>query len=602
MNRSDSPYLVDWYVVSLRWIILLGTTVSLSFAGSLITPGSLVLVLLFFWNTTLMWMAAQSRRLPYHREIGVAIDLIIATIYFWLAGGLLGPAAWILLLPMLSGSLYFNFVGGISTAGVMILIEAVDFFLHNTSAGIILIIIGAIATLVLGSLFGYISQQTYNQLQLERKKQITQREKQQEVDTDRLRAIYNMASALTTSLSYNRVLESALELSVNALQLDPSASPLRESQTDSAFTSAFLLFQDRELVVGTARRLTQQDLRATFPAKEGILAKVIEEGEPLVTGSITKDQELGKISGFAQCASIYCMPMRSGYNIYGVMIFGHITPGYFTRERCDILGIVGSQAVIAIQNARLYQDLANEKERMIEVQEESRKKLARDLHDGPTQSISGIAMRVNLVRRMLERDSNSTAALDELVKIEDLARRTTKEVRHMLFTLRPLILESQGLTAALQASAEKMLETYTQNVSIQTDETLVSQIEMGKAGVIFYIAEEAVNNARKHANASQIWVRLNPLPQYADIAFLEISDNGVGFDVAEVNKSYDKRGSLGMVNLRERTELVNGVLSIKSTPGKGTKIQVFIPLTEDAADLLHNARPTARNGSESQPV
>ncbi|MEI7845348.1 MAG: GAF domain-containing sensor histidine kinase [Chloroflexota bacterium] len=607
MNRSDSPYLVDWYVVSLRWIILLGTTVSLSLANELITPGSLVLVLLFFWNTILMWLAAQSRRLPYHREIGVAVDLIIATIYFWLAGGLIGPAAWILLLPMLSGSLYFNFIGGISTASVMILVEALDFFLHNTSAGIILIIIGAIATLVLGSLFGYISQQTYNQLQLERKKQITQREKQQEVDTDRLRAIYNMASALTTSLSYNRVLESALELSVNALQLEntpttPGSEISQKSQTDSAFTSAFLLFQDRELIVGTARRLTQQDLRATFPAKEGILAKVIEEGEPLVTGSITKDPELGKISGFAQCAAIYCMPMRSGYNIYGVMIFGHITPGYFTRERCDILGIVGSQAVIAIQNARLYQDLANEKERMIEVQEESRKKLARDLHDGPTQSISGIAMRVNLVRRMLERDSNSNSAMDELVKIEDLARRTTKEVRHMLFTLRPLVLESQGLTAALQASAEKMLETYAQNVSIQTDETLVSQIEMGKAGVIFYIAEEAVNNARKHANASQIWVRLNPLPQHADIAFLEISDNGVGFDLAEVNKSYDKRGSLGMVNLRERTELVNGVLSIKSIPGKGTKIQVFIPLSEDAADLLHNARPAARNGSESQPV
>jgi signal transduction histidine kinase len=121
---------------------------------------------------------------------------------------------------------------------------------------------------------------------------------------------------------------------------------------------------------------------------------------------------------------------------------------------------------------------------------------------------------------------------------------------------------------------------------------------MGKSGVIFYIVEEAINNARKHAQAPHIWVRLNPLPQQPDIAYLEISDDGVGFDVAAVNKSYDKRGSLGMVNLRERTELVNGLLNIDSAPGKGAKIQVYIPLTEEAADILHNARER----QQSQPA
>ena len=142
-------------------------------------------------------------------------------------------------------------------------------------------------------------------------------------------------------------------------------------------------------------------------------------------------------------------------------------------------------------------------------------------------------------------------------------------------------------------------ETYNQAVSIQVDEKLANLIEMGKSGVIFYIAEEAVTNARKHAHASQIWVRLNPLPGHPEIAFLEISDNGLGFDLEEINKSYDKRGSLGMVNLRERTELVNGVLNIKSSPGKGTKIQVFIPLTEEAADLLINARDGQVNQSNA---
>jgi signal transduction histidine kinase len=156
----------------------------------------------------------------------------------------------------------------------------------------------------------------------------------------------------------------------------------------------------------------------------------------------------------------------------------------------------------------------------------------------------------------------------------------------MLFTLRPLVLESQGLVAALQAMAEKMKETYGQDVLVKVDESILPDLELGKQGVIFYIAEEAVNNARKHAQAPHIWVRLRSLEK--EIALLEIVDDGLGFDVDAVTRAYDKRGSLGMVNLRERAELVSGLLQIDSAPGKGTKVQVYIPLSEDAVDRIHH--------------
>jgi signal transduction histidine kinase len=175
-----------------------------------------------------------------------------------------------------------------------------------------------------------------------------------------------------------------------------------------------------------------------------------------------------------------------------------------------------------------------------------------------------------------------------LIKIEVLAHRTTKEIRHMLFTLRPLILESQGLKAALLSMAEKTRETYSQNVVIDLNDRIIEDVEMGKQGVIFYIVEEAVNNARKHAAAANIWVRLKELDP--GLAMLEIQDDGIGFDVGAVNTAYDQRGSLGMINLRERTELVNGLLNVQSQPGGGTFVQVYIPLTEEAADRLHHAR------------
>jgi len=145
-----------------------------------------------------------------------------------------------------------------------------------------------------------------------------------------------------------------------------------------------------------------------------------------------------------------------------------------------------------------------------------------------------------------------------MVKIEDLARRTTQEIRHMLFTLRPLVLESEGLNAALVAMADKMRDTYQQNVLVEIDQAIVDRLEIGKQTVMFYVIEEAVNNARKHALASHIWVRFKPYHRDASIGMLEIVDDGVGFDLEAVNSSYERRGSLGMVNLRERADLISG--------------------------------------------
>jgi signal transduction histidine kinase len=195
-----------------------------------------------------------------------------------------------------------------------------------------------------------------------------------------------------------------------------------------------------------------------------------------------------------------------------------------------------------------------------------------------------MAMRINLARRILTKDAKSAG--EELSRVEELAHRTTKEIRHMLFTLRPLILESQGLDAALQAMADKMQETYAQDVSVDIDERIASEMELGKQGVVFYIVEEAVNNARKHASARNIWVRLKPFER--NMALLEIEDNGLGFDVEAVNAAYDRRGSLGMINLRERAELVNGLLNVNSVLGQGTTVQVYIPFTEETAERLQH--------------
>ena len=579
MRKFESPYLADWFAASLRWLMLVGLSILLSVRGLTNAPFA-VLMLMLVWNIAMSVMAGLGMRLQrFHRQIVLGVDFVLALLLFLAQGGLANATIWVALIPIGIGAIYFEMWGAFLVAGIFALLEAVisretltDFFASSALA----------VTLLIGLASGLFGRFMMRRMRTSRQHRVDADERQRLMEAERLRAIYELTSTLTATLSYKRVLDSALDLGYNAL--NPNFDP--DEPKDERLVSAVLLFKGNELQIGSARRFTNADMRVNLVGKEGILKKIFDDGEAVLTRDIGYDPELGRVVALRSCSSAYCFPLRSGFNMYGAMLFAHPDQNYFTPERCGLLDIICRQAVIAVQNAKLYQDLVEEKTRMVDVQEETRKKLARDLHDGPTQSVAAIAMRINLTRRMLKKDVKT--ADEELQKIEELALRTTKEVRHMLFTLRPLILESQGLTAALEAMAEKMRETFSQNVIVNVDEAVLENMEMGKQGVIFYIIEEATNNARKHANAFHIWVRLRTFE--TDIALLEIEDDGLGFDVAAVHKTYDKRGSLGMVNLRERTELVNGLLNIDSAHGKGTRIQVYIPLSEDAADSLHHAK------------
>lgn len=434
-----------------------------------------------------------------------------------------------------------------------------------------LISVVGIGLLILGLAIGYLIGQGRRKGKMRQK--TGERSSEGRID-ERWKKIYELTTDLGNTLNYEKLLDTALDLSTAAL--------IQTNETSSPLVSAVLLFDQSELIVQTARRFTNADFRSTFPGIKGVLGQAINQGEATLTQEIAQDPEISRVVSIRACKSAYCIPLRSGLDIYGVLFFAHPDKDFFTQENCEILDIMAVQAMNAIQNARLYQDLEQEKERLAETQEETRRKLARDLHDGPTQSVAAIAMRVNFARRLIERSPKE--ASEELFKIEELARKTTKEIRHMLFTLRPLVLESKGLRAALEAMAEKMQETFGQDVFIEVDDNIVAQLDMGKQGVIFNIADEAVNNARKHAQAAHVWLRLKPSQR--GLALLEIRDDGIGFDVEKMKSSYENRGSLGMINLKERSELINGVLQLQSKLGVGTRVQVYIPLTEEAAELI----------------
>lgn len=584
VRKDDFPFLADWFAISLRWFSLLGLTVALAATRTMFWYLSAVLITVALWNVSMSILAMLNHRLPYHRLINISIDCVATLLFFLLSGGITSPISWVAVLSLLSAAIYYEWRGSLLVAALITLLQVAWTYLTRTDFVLLWLPLTILAAynFILAILLSYGSTQLISGTRKNYRGQVNLRRESEKVaqvqERSRIQAFYQLIETLSSTLNYRVVLDSILDLSQTALQ--------EVNAPVESMPSAVLLFSEERLVVANARRFSPADLKRSFPANHGILASTLTSAECQMSDNIHSDPELGRVSAFQTCSSALCLPLSRGLDSYGVMIFAHPDPGFFSTERQELLQMISRQAVIAIQNARLYQQLQDENEQILQTQEEARNKLARDLHDGPTQSVAAIAMRLEVAQKMLLQSPARVSP--ELKEIEELARRTSNEIRHMLFTMRPLILESDGLDAALKAVADKTMATFKQRLKVDTDAQVIQRLDASKQTVIFYLAEEAINNARKHAQARLIWVRLRPARHETDIALLEIIDNGTGFDLQEINSDYSRRGSLGMINLKERTELINGLLHIDSVPGQGTRVQVFIPLSHEAQERIQH--------------
>ncbi len=572
---------IDWLLLSLRWPLLAAIATEVYFLsnGNLNTelPRLAVLTVGVVYNVLIAAFLIANAWPKAAPALTLFADTVLAIGLFAAPGpNTLTSAYWAAGFVVMTASLRFSWVWALLAALAIAAADAALLVGFDTDYqnALISLIPNAIFLITGALVAGLVGKQTQTLA-------VRRAHAERDVEDRRLkhireqaRAIYKMALLVSETLNYERVLDAALDLSISSMADTGAAA--------SQMVCAALLFRDDSLRVVTARRLTQADLKVTLPAQSGIIAETLASGESGVLSDPSRDPELSRFISLRGCRTLLIAPLQAGMDNFGVMLFAHPRQDFFDLDHLELLEAICKHTIIAVKNGKLYQKLLEEKERIVEVEEEARKKLARDLHDGPTQSVAVLAMRANYIRRLLEREPKSAA--EELYKMEDLARRTTKEIRHMLFTLRPLVLESQGLAAALQSLADKMRENYDLNVIIEAQPGAAEKLEMHAQGVLFYIVEEAVGNARKHAASKHIWVRLGL--RSPEMFSLMIEDDGVGFNVGAVGANYEQRGSLGMVNMRERTELVNGQLNIDSAEGKGTKITIMVPLTDDAREKL----------------
>ncbi len=573
MNRPHRPrFQVDWLLSNLRWLLLLAVAIV-----AFIEPGRqgesfpLLLGLLLVgaaYNLILLLLLAFGffpQPLP---SISLLIDSLLAVAFLSATGGADSPLLFFGLFPIITAALRFGWTVSVATASAIVVANAfvsiqqesvnslTDAFPMAINS-VILFLAALISGLIGNRVIGLADKELAEEEETELRRLRAIRE--------RTRAIYEMASTLSATLNYERVLEAMLDVSVLGLvELGPLADQM---------VSMVLLFGESNLFVTASNGLNRTDRARRLPGRDGIIGEALSTAEPCITTNPGQDPEIGQFAAFQYLRSAIAVPLRAGFESFGAVVFGSPVADTFSPDRTELLVAICNQAIIALQNAQLYQDLLAEKERIVEIEEDERKKLARDLHDGPTQSIAAIAMRLNYVRLLLNRDPQRVD--NELHNIEDLARRTTKEIRQMLFRLRPIILETQGLTAALEQYVQKLEETDPMHYHLQI-QPVEDHLDLDGQGAIFYIIDEAITNARKHAQASNLWIRMG----MRDNSFVaQVEDDGSGFDVAAVQARYDERaGSLGMINLHERTELLGGKLRIESAPGKGTRITVIVPL------------------------
>lgn len=230
---------------------------------------------------------------------------------------------------------------------------------------------------------------------------------------------------------------------------------------------------------------------------------------------------------------------------------------YLTKD----LKLVGE----VLEEAKLKQEFGL---KIIEAQEEERKKLSREIHDGPAQMLANVMMRSDLIERV-QRENGPEEALEEIRSLKGMVRNALYEVRRIIYDLRPMALDDLGLIPTLKKYLQT-IEDYNKGIQFEfinlgQEMRLPSQMEVA----LFRLVQEAVQNALKHADATCIQVKLSISKELVSVV---IKDDGKGFDL-----SVHKEGSFGLMGMRERVELLEGALSINSAPGAGTLVLIQIP-------------------------
>lgn len=374
---------------------------------------------------------------------------------------------------------------------------------------------------------------------------------------ERTQALQRRALELETSARVSREITSILDID----DLLARVTALIRDAFGYYYIQIFLLDRESGVLIGRAASGPPgpQDLRLPLSGPS-LNARAAETNEAVLVNDVS--QEPGFLAGehLPETRSELVIPLCAGDEMIGTLDLQRAEKDAFTAEEVLVLQSLGDQIAVAIENARLYN-----RSRALAVVEE-RNRLARELHDSVTQSLYGLVVFAGAAQEVLEA-GDGMRARRHLARIEDAAHKALREMRLLLYELRPPMLEEEGLVGALQQRLNAVEGRTGLHVCLSVDGEidLPAPVEEG----LYRIAQEALNNALRHAAATSVAVRLKADGQGLE---LDVKDDGGGFDVAAAAD----RGGLGLASMRERAEALGGRLEIVSHPGAGTTVKVRV--------------------------
>jgi signal transduction histidine kinase len=301
-----------------------------------------------------------------------------------------------------------------------------------------------------------------------------------------------------------------------------------------------------------------------LPRTHGLLGAMLESEQPYRTGDIHDDP---RFRGWwprehPDMRSFLGVPIVSRNGVIGAFYLTE-KEGSAPFDDADqrLIEMLAAHAAIAIENARLY-----EQSRELSIAEE-RNRLARELHDSVTQKLFGLVLSAEAAATLVDRDG--TEARAELERLQELAREAMDELRSVVFELRPPAIESEGLATALRKHVDVLRRAYRRDIGLELIGTPSAAPEVERD--VLRIAQEALQNALRHAQAGSVELRLDARNGRLE---MRVADDGVGFDPAAPEL---RSRRLGLTSMEERAEAIGGTLSIESAPGAGTTVRLEVP-------------------------
>lgn len=211
--------------------------------------------------------------------------------------------------------------------------------------------------------------------------------------------------------------------------------------------------------------------------------------------------------------------------------------------------------------------------KILEAQENERKRIARDIHDGPAQYIANAVMRVDFCKRIIEK--NIDEGLKELFELKEILKRALKEVRDIIFDLRPMSLDDLGLNQTIHELVKSITQDHDLIINLKL-KPVKDEIEPIIQVAVFRIVQEILNNVKKHSKAKNVEIKLDYGLKYL---MLVVNDDGIGFDVEKTLDEVKKRGeSFGLLGIMERVKQLQGDIHIESKRGIGTTFKIKLPV------------------------